>query len=792
VSRQGRILVVEDDQRWKELLRKVLQRGGFYIDTAATVVEALQRLEETFYHLLLLDIRMADMDASDVGGMDLLHELAKQDLTSAIPVIMHTAYGTARQIRTAFVEYDVADFLDKSEFDDLEFLGTVRKTLTQRLRINLTLDIHWQDTNGAEEAVLNLAMPDGRIKRGHPMQQRVAAELDDLLCRLFHQAEGVMARPLTPDAGGAGVLWVQPFYASGGGQSVVIKFGGFRNIDREYRNFKAYVESFIGLEPGTHVEDLRRTPLLGGILYSLVGTAGDRVLDFGTFYREADVPQIRTVLDHLFLEVTGSWYASRGTLQPLDLTSDYQQLLGFTFDKLEPAVSERLKSVQGRSKLRFRDLPGERTFTNPILDSSNQHLVRKTYLCTTHGNLNENNILVDDAGHTWLIDFERAGPGHILRDIATLDSVVRFHLLGPEEADLVDRLRMEEALCSADRFSRVEEAAVSFSTENTALAKAYATAIHLRSLARRLLEPNPSDDISELYIALLYHALNTLRFYWLSTVQLEHALLSASLLVDAIQGVYAKRVEQLEVGISELDWLSKQRFEFLSTASHELSRPLGHIKPILEDALAGQYGYLSPELKHRLERALESTNHELDLIKRMFDLTSLEAGKVEVQLGPCNVLDCIRVALEENRARLHGKGLKLVEQLPQTGIMVSGDSLFLTRVFSNVLDNAVKFTEKGEVGIRCAQIGDWVQTEVWDTGIGISSDKLPHISDPYFQADRSLARRYPGLGAGLYLVKKWLQVHGGTIEVESKLGFGSTFRIRLPIHSQITPEGTGN
>ena len=148
-------------------------------------------------------------------------------------------------------------------------------------------------------------------------------------------------------------------------------------------------------------------------------------------------------------------------------------------------------------KVGFKPLGNKRTFLNPILAIVGKRFTRPTYTCITHGDFNRNNILVDNAGQSWLIDFFRTGRGHILRDIAELDSVIRLELLGTEEATLEERLCMEEHLCRIDRFSQIEELEGSFSTENHALAKAYETAVHLRRLARHLwLDPINEIEIS--------------------------------------------------------------------------------------------------------------------------------------------------------------------------------------------------------------------------------------------------------------------------------------------------------
>ena len=226
--------------------------------------------------------------------------------------------------------------------------------------------------------------------------------------------------------------------------------------------------------------------------------------------------------------VCRSWNSARHKL-----TEDYQQLLHFTPEKLAQGLSNIVEAGQEQQKLHFKSLKGRRAYTNPLLVVDGRTLVRPTYVCTTHGDFNQHNILVDNTGNMWLIDFSRTGRGHILRDVAGRNSMVRFQLLATEAATLEERLSMEKALCAIDRFSQVEQLVNALPTENSALAKAYAVVVHLRQLARKSCV-NPADDMGEYFIALLYNALNTLRFTDLSVRQREHALLCASLLADRL------------------------------------------------------------------------------------------------------------------------------------------------------------------------------------------------------------------------------------------------------------------
>lgn len=540
MDRQGRILIVDNLEQWCNALVEILRDDGYHADSASTISEALKLLNENFYHLLVADIRMDETKGSNIDGMDLLLELDKCGLSDATKVIMLSAYGTKEQMRTAFRDYKVADFISKEEFSKQVFLKSILRAFSEEVDINLALEILSQPRSRPEQIVLTLQMDGSSVKRNTPLFTQLTAELDDLLCRLFHEAKGILVRPLIPGYSGVGVLCIQPFYNNKGmGRELIVKFGQAQQIEEEYKNFKEFVEPFLGSGRNTTILDMRRTTHLAGILYSLLGTSSDELVDFGEFYRQAELFQIEKALDQLFLNTCGAWYANHDFPQPLNLTADYQGLFRYTQKELELILSRKLKSVRRNRRLTFDSLNNGRTFTNPLLAIDSIALTRPTYISTTHGDCNPHNLLVDSTGHVWLIDFQDTGKGHILRDVATLDSVVRFQLLTAQEATLEERLLMEESLCSIDRFSQVKDLAKRISTTNQALAKAFGTVVHLRGLASRLVERNPNDDVSEYYIALLYCALNTLRFSSLQQLQREHALLSASLLVDRL-GIASK------------------------------------------------------------------------------------------------------------------------------------------------------------------------------------------------------------------------------------------------------------
>lgn len=528
MRRQGCILIVDDLETWREQITSALQRGGFQVEAVPTLAEGYARLHTNLYHILILDICMNENDLDNVDGIKLLQELYQQKATEAIKIIMLSAHETKEQMREAFHDYKVAHFLSKTQFNNQVILKAVKEALND---INLSLEIHWKES-GAAEAVLDLTIGGNRVAGNSELQKQMAEELEDLLCRLFKDAKSVIVQPLIRGYSGAAVLSVQHFYQTkGAGRTVVVKFGDVKKIDQEHENFKNYVQHFLGGGRNTTVIDVRFTPHLGGIIYTFLGTSQDRLPNFGEFYRKKKLPQITKMLNRLFEDTCGSWYASRQGLQPVNLTDEYQHLLGHSAETLE-----HLPGVHGRQKLSFDALKDGQSFINPIRASKSKDrpFVYPSYLCITHGDFNPYNLLVDSNEHVWLIDFQRTGPSHILRDITMLDATIRFQLLSAEDVTLEECLLMEKVLCSIKRFSEVGQLPSKLATTNPALAKAYGTILHLYKLARKLVSQNPNDDMSEYYCALFYHALNTTRFATLSEGQREHALLCASLLADKL------------------------------------------------------------------------------------------------------------------------------------------------------------------------------------------------------------------------------------------------------------------
>lgn len=533
MSRAGRILVIEDLPRWQRVLGDTLTSGGFEVVVVSSRGQASEQLRAKLFHLLIVDLRLEDQDPSNQEGMEFLRELTQYGINESVRVIVLTAYGTNDLMREAFKQHGVSDFWSKQEFNGEEFLADVQRLFREEIQVNLGLVLHWQGDLSSAQAVVNLRVEGQRVKKGTPRQELLALELEDLFCRLFHDAENLLVHRLSPGRSGAGVLLAQPFYARGGGRPLVVKYGDVQQVTAERNQFNEFVQPFVGGGRSTTVVAARRTPRLGGIVYSLVGDGGGRLDDFEGFYRSASLPEIREALDRLFLDTCGSWYENPGQLKPLDLARHYFDRLGMTRENLARGL-ESLKSVQGKDQLYFQALSQRRPLPNPLQVFPDKPLVLPTYETITHGDFNPHNILLDEQGSSWLIDFQSTGLGHVLRDAVELDVAIRVQLLTGEEASLDERLALEEALARPQTYSELQALADGLAGVSPAVGKAFATCVHLRALAGRLLARHTSSDLGEYYAGALFCALNLSRFLSFATVQREHALLSACLLTERL------------------------------------------------------------------------------------------------------------------------------------------------------------------------------------------------------------------------------------------------------------------
>ncbi len=251
--------------------------------------------------------------------------------------------------------------------------------------------------------------------------------------------------------------------------------------------------------------------------------------------------------------------------------------------------------------------------------------------------------------------------------------------------------------------------------------------------------------------------------------------------LDARARELAAQNAELEMQKEQLGEASRLKSAFLSTVSHELRTPLNSVIALsgvlgrrLDGRIPGEdLGYL--EVIERNGRQL------LSLINDILDLSRIEAGGEEISLGRFSLRALVGevVAMLEPQAR--EKAIALDNLVGDDLPSVVSDPVKVRHILQNLVGNAVKFTEAGSVAISARQEGDLVRVAVRDTGIGIAADQLPHIFEEFRQVDDSAARRFGGTGLGLAIVRRYATLLAGEVTVESTLGQGSVFTLRLPL-----------
>ncbi len=238
---------------------------------------------------------------------------------------------------------------------------------------------------------------------------------------------------------------------------------------------------------------------------------------------------------------------------------------------------------------------------------------------------------------------------------------------------------------------------------------------------------------------------------------------------------------------------NRAKSEFLTNMSHELRTPLTAIIGFSDVMLGGLSGEFNEQNKKFLNNIANSGKHLLTLINNILDLSKIEAGKMELDLEVFSVSE----AFNDTRAVTSALALKKdisMEYNVDPEISVYADRVRFKQVIYNLVSNAIKFTpNRGSIIISAVKAGDSIRVSVSDTGIGISKENQKLLFQPFRQVDASINRQYEGTGLGLALVKKFVNLHRGTVWVESETGKGSTFAFELPLKCKKNPKvGTNN
>lgn len=243
-----------------------------------------------------------------------------------------------------------------------------------------------------------------------------------------------------------------------------------------------------------------------------------------------------------------------------------------------------------------------------------------------------------------------------------------------------------------------------------------------------------------------------------------------------------RTIEEMSEKLLSLDQLKD---EFLANTSHELRTPIHGILNLSQSVLDTASTRLSAMEKGNINTIVSVSRRLANLVNDILDFSKLKNGDIVLRRSAVELRPLIHVVMEMFLHLAGDKKVSFVNRVPAEAPSVNADEDRLAQIMYNLIGNALKFTQQGEISATARDNGGWLEISVHDTGIGIPAHHLESIFEPFDQADHSIPMEYGGTGLGLSITKRLVELHGGTIKVRSEIGKGSTFTVTLPVAGDI-------
>jgi len=235
----------------------------------------------------------------------------------------------------------------------------------------------------------------------------------------------------------------------------------------------------------------------------------------------------------------------------------------------------------------------------------------------------------------------------------------------------------------------------------------------------------------------------------------------------------------------KLQKLNDAKEEFISLASHQLRTPATVVKQYVGMLQMGYAGQLTKNQLNMLGVAYKANEHQLEIIEDLLRVSKVDAGKIHLDKSYCNVSEQIDKVIEGQSILFNNRQQIIDFNKPKTSVMALMDPKLLLMVFENILDNAGKYSKNGtKITINIYQDKHNTVVTIEDEGVGIKKADLKKLFNKFIRIDNPLSTSVKGTGLGLYWVKKVLELHGGTIDVTSKINVGTVFKITIPNNNE--------
>lgn len=517
---QPKILLVEDEQIFHRPVIRWLNDVGYQVRLATSLNEAVSALESEHFHLAILDIKLDVTDPSNKQGLELLEILKDNGVKEIMPCIVLSAHPTGENVLRA---WDASRFVSKERHYLKELTQSVNDTFAEQVGINFKLNY----VGESDQVLTDVAQDVNWSMSEKPDVKLLAPQVRDLFGKLFSDATSLYVTKLKPGLTGAAIVHIKPTWENGLGRSYVAKVGRRDKVETESRRYRENVKRYLPANAVAEV-GVAYTRHLGALQYEFAETEKVALVEFDEYYEQSSPHRIIESLQNLFHHTCRYWYDARERKME-DLPKIYFEAFHLDEMKLIGRIQMILPQFDPDAET-MRFSPDSAPVANPIawLKKYRAECVLTVYRCITHGDLTGRNIMVDDVGKCWLIDFYRTFKSHILRDFVILETDLKYRLL--PSVSLSEFLRLEEVLLEVERHGEMPDLSDEFSPE---LYKAALVISAVRQIAHeysRGLNAKLDDFRKEYLISLLMATLNVARLRHINETRKFQALHSAVLL----------------------------------------------------------------------------------------------------------------------------------------------------------------------------------------------------------------------------------------------------------------------